>query len=99
MSGPERYVKLGRIKLLEGAGIPSHWAVGVGFSQHWTWFEIELPDTRKKEGKRTKIVKNCGNSATSGAGILGGEIVGKTRKTDAQIEDFIGGYKEGVKKI
>ena len=82
---------------MEGAAIPSHWAVAVGRDEHWTWYEIELPEEGGKESKgskQTKIVKNCGREATSGAGPFGGEIVGKTRKADTEIEDFITKYEK-----
>ena len=90
VSGEERYVKYGRKKIVDSCLIANHWAVAVGKDESWTWYEIELPDGLGSIGnKRTKIVKNTGEKADSGAGYFGGEIVGKTRKTDAQIEDFI----------
>ena len=39
--------------------------------------------------KECRIVKTFGAVAKSGAGSFGGEIVGKTRKTDAEIDSFI----------
>ena len=94
--GEERYVKYGRKKILDSCLIANHWAVAVGKDESWTWYEIELPENGQgsKGSKRTKIVKNTGTTATSGAGYFGGEIVGKTRKTDAQIDGFIAEYGE-----
>ena len=91
-SGEVRYVKLGRRKIWSSVGLATHWAVAVGRKKTWTWYEIELPDGGKGS-KGTEVVKNTGRTSKSGAGYFGGEIVGKTKKTDAQIEDFIAGYQ------
>ena len=91
-SGEVRYVKLGRRKIWSSVGLATHWAVAVGRKKTWTWYEIELPDGGKGS-KGTEVVKNTGRTSKSGAGYFGGEIVGKTTKTDAQIEDFIAGYQ------
>ena len=87
----KRYVKLGRKKIADG--LAHHWAGAVGKDESWTWYEVALPENQSKGRKGTKIVKNAGRTAISGAGYFGGEIVGKTTKTDAQIEDFIAGYQ------
>ena len=94
VSCEERYVKYGRKKIVDSCLIANHWAVAVGKDESWTWYEIELPENGQgsKGNKGTKIVKNAGRTATSGAGYFGGEIVGKTRKTEAQIDGFIAEY-------
>ena len=94
-SGEQRYVKYGRKKIVDSCLIANHWAVAVGKDESWTWYEIELPDggLGSLGGKRTKIVNNTGRKASSGAGYFGGEIVGKTWKNDAQIQNFIDGYE------
>ena len=94
-SGEKRYVKLGRKILWNYGGVAHHWAVAVGKDESWTWYEIELPENGQgnQRGKRTKIVKNNGRTANSCAGYFGSEIVGKTRKTDTQIEDVIAEYE------
>ena len=93
----QRYVKLGRKPLLESFLLANHWAVAVGKEESWTWYEIALPEDAgigSLGSKRTKIVKNTGIKANSGAGYFGScEIVGQTTKTDAEIEDFIARYQ------
>jgi hypothetical protein len=70
-------IKLGR---QAAAGWPAlHWAVKVGP----VWYEI------KREGSRNTVYRSIGAVAASGAGCLGGEIVGETSKSDWAIECFI----------
>ena len=71
-----RYVKLGRWVV--------HWAVQV----ENTWYEVGGTEAEGKKEKINKIVKHCGWKALSGAGLMGGEYVGKTDKTDEEIDEF-----------
>ena len=67
-----------------------HWAVQVGN----TWYEID-GDFGEKNGDRkvNKIATTHGKVAKSGACSLVGEFVGKTTKSDEEIENF---YREWV---
>lgn len=89
-----RPVKLGRKPLgsgisAAGAAVASlhHWAVQVGD----TWYEISADKSSggKKGNKRNVVDKSYGCYADSGAGKLGGELVGKTDKTDYEISNWI----------
>ena len=54
------------------------------------WYEIGLGDS-EAPGKKDKvaiIAKSFGYTAQSGAGEFGGEYVGKTNKSDGEIENF-----------
>ena len=94
-----RYVKLGRKPL--DAGVGHHWAVQVhrdGSATSGSWYEVPggSGDDEGKDRKGTKrntIKKSYGFSAASGAGALGGTIVGKTNKTDKEIDSFIEGWE------
>ena len=68
-----------------------HWAVKVEEETDGIWYEIDGSEVggSKVENKACKIVKTLGAVAKSGAGGFGGEVVGKTRKTDAEIDSFI----------
>ena len=61
-----------------------HWAVQV----EDTWYEIDGLNGEKKGIKHNKIAKTIGSIAKSGAGSFGGEYVGKTNKSDREIESF-----------
>ena len=55
-----------------------------------TWYEIE--GRGEKEGGSNKIIKSYGDVAKSGAGSgrnHGAEVVGKTSKSDEEIEGYI----------
>ena len=96
--GEERVVKLGRKMMLPEvlgpfATIPHHWAIKVGD----IWYEIAGLDIKSEDimnGKCWDIKQNSdinrsfGYAAKSGAGKYGGEIVGKTRKTDSEINQW-----------
>ena len=71
-------------------GLVHHWAVQVGN----TWYEID-GDFGEKNGDRkvNKIATTHGKVAKSGACSLVGEFVGKTTKSDEEIENF---YREWV---
>ena len=58
-----------------------HWAIQV--DNHW--YEIS---PKNKSCNTNKITRNYGEVAGSGAGSLGGEIVGVTRKTDDEIDKW-----------
>ena len=73
-----RTIKLGRKSAFLNA---LHWAVKVGP----VWYEI-APD---RKGKTNQIDRSYGDAAESGAGSLGGEIVGQTSKSDGEIDRFI----------
>jgi len=79
-------VKLGR-KWVGGFGeyptFVHHWAVQV----HGCWYEIGT-DGRGKGQKKNKIERRHGDQAKSGAGRFGGEVVGRTNKTDDEIKCF-----------
>jgi hypothetical protein len=78
-----RIVKLGR----KNAGWPAlHCAVKVGS----VWYEImgKGGDSVEKGGCNA-VHRNSGDAADSGAGSLGGEIVGETTKSDWAIDSFI----------
>ena len=78
-----RYVKLGRKPT-------RHWAVQV----EDTWYEIDGDFLEKKgNGKLNRIATTHGKVAKSGACSLVGEFVGKTTKSDEEIENF---YREWV---
>lgn len=77
-----RTVKLGR-KMLVGP-VAHHWAVKVGD----TWYEV-AGASKNDKGAKMRVNRNCGSQASSGAGALGGEIVGKTSKYDGQIDEWI----------
>jgi hypothetical protein len=65
----------------------THWAVKVGR----LWYELvgKGANSNKQNGEVNEIRKNEGWKATSGAGYLGGEIVGETNKSDKDIARFI----------
>jgi hypothetical protein len=78
-----RTIKLGR----KAAVLPAlHWAVKVGP----IWYEIvgKGADNGEKGGPN-EVRRNYGEAAESGAGSLGGEIVGQTTKSDSDIDSFI----------
>jgi hypothetical protein len=81
-----RTIKLGR----KSAGWPAlHWAIKVGS----TWYEIVGKGANNGEKGGINVVnRSYGDEAASGAGFLGGEIVGKTTKSDEEIDDFIDGW-------
>jgi hypothetical protein len=76
-----RTIKLGRKATFSPA---LHWAVKVGD----TWYEISGPEDSSKGGPN-RVTTNRGWTANSGAGVLGGEIVGETDKTDIEIYTFV----------
>ena len=78
-----RTVWLGR-KPLFIPGTITHWAVKVGN----IWYEVDIESFTLCGTKENKIVKSYGKTATSGAGPFGGEPVGKTSKTDREIDRF-----------
>jgi hypothetical protein len=83
-----RTIKFGRRPAIGDLLLPvTHWAVKVGP----LWYEIvgKGADSNKEDGQANEVRKNTGWEATSGAGILGGEIVGETTKTDDEIARFI----------
>jgi len=75
-----RTVWLGRKLINDILGL-AHWAVKVDK----TWYEIYVAS---KSRKINEIRKSFGKAAESGAGPFGGEPVGKTSKTDEEIESF-----------
>ena len=81
-----RYVKLGRKPLAIGVG--HHWAIKVeDLDGDGCWYEIA--GAAKNDSNSPNVIKKSyGFEATSTAGRFGGEIVGKTTKTDAEIETF-----------
>lgn len=81
-----RYVKLGRKPLAIGVG--HHWAVKVEDSDgDGYWYEI-MGASKGDKNSPNVINKSWGDEAASGAGHFGGEIVGKTTKSDEDIEGF-----------
>ena len=93
-----RYVKLGRKPL--GAGVGHHWAVQVisEGNAHGMWYEVpggsgDDEGKDRKGAKQNIIRKSYGLSAASGAGTLGGTIVGKTTESDEDIDRFIGRWE------
>jgi len=72
----QRVVKLGRKPLQPP--VAHHWAIQVGER----WYEITSKD---HVTRRNAIHVNNGGVASSGAGNLGGEVVGKSTKTDNMI--------------
>ena len=76
-----REVKLGR-KIIQAPGI-HHWAVKVGN----TWYEIEGA-AKEACNSANAIGSNEGDVASSGAGLLGGELVGHSDKSNEQIQAF-----------
>ena len=97
----ERVVKLGRKMMLPKrlgplSTIPHHWAIKVGD----TWYEITGLDIASSDilngnswgMKQTEVNRSIGYAAKSGAGKYGGEIVGKTRKTDFEINQWISNW-------
>ena len=92
---PERYVKLGR-KALD-VTIGHHWAVQVESYDHdgtGDWYEIA--GASKKDGNQpNKIHKSKGHTAQSGAGTTTEkEIVGRTSKSDQEIQAYINKWVE-----
>jgi hypothetical protein len=81
-----RTIKLGR----KSAGWPAlHWAIKVGS----TWYEIVGKGANNgQKGGINVVNRSYGDEAASGAGFLGGEIVGETTKSDEEIDDFIDGW-------
>jgi hypothetical protein len=81
-----RTIKLGR----KSAGWPAlHWAIKVGS----TWYEIVGKGANNGEKGAINVVnRSYGDKAASGAGFLGGEIVGETTKSDEEIDTFIDGW-------
>merc|ERR1719187_2689002 len=77
-----RHVKLGRTPLKQWHFL-HHWAVKVGD----TWYEI-AGAAKGDSDQRNVIRKHTGYSSSMGAGSFGGETVGKTEKTDEEIERF-----------
>ena len=84
-----RYVKLGRKPLSVGVG--HHWAVRVETSKSsGCWFEIlGKSGDEKSDSEPNGIGRSYTSAAKSGAGALGGSTVGKTTKSDEEIDDFI----------
>ena len=84
-----RYVKLGRKPLSVGVG--HHWAVRVETSKSsGCWFEIlGKSGDEKSDSEPNDIGRSYTSAAKSGAGALGGSTVGKTTKSDEEIDDFI----------
>jgi len=84
----ERTVKLGRKLITPNIpGVAQHWAVKVGDR----WYEIH----GKSDSHTYNIVdRGYGYAADSGAGSLGGELVGKTNKSDAQIDAWIENWEK-----
>ena len=84
-----RYVKLGRKPL--SAGVGHHWAVRVETSSSsGCWFEIlGKSGDEKSDSEPNDIGRSYTRAAKSGAGALGGSTVGKTTKSDEEIDDFI----------
>ncbi len=79
----KRPVKLGR-KILGPAA--DHWAVQVGYK----WYEVAGKSSGSGGKNKTMgINTNYGDEADSGAGAFGGEIVGVTKKSDKEIDDWI----------
>ena len=78
----ERIVKVGRILIVPIAAY--HWAIKVGD----TWYEIRGA-SKKDSGARNDVIRSKGFKARSNAGSLGGEVVGKTIKTDREINGWI----------
>lgn len=62
-----------------------HWAVQVG--DHY-WYEIGDPKAHGKKEKVAFIARSLGFTSLGGAGSGGGEYVGKTNKSDGEIEFF-----------
>ena len=62
-----------------------HWAVQVGDN---LWYEIGAPNNHDYLHGQAYIQKGGGGLSTSGAGQLGGEYVGKTKRQDGEIEEF-----------
>ena len=84
-----RYVKLGRKPLSVGVG--HHWAVRVETSSSsGCWFEIlGKSGDEKSDSEPNDIGRSYTGAARKGAGALGGSTVGKTTKSDGEIDDFI----------
>ena len=84
-----RYVKLGRKPLSVGVG--HHWAVRVETSSSsGCWFEIlGKSGDEKSDSEPNDIGRSYTGAARSGAGALGGSTVGKTTKSDEEINDFL----------
>ena len=84
---PERYVKLGRKPLSVHVG--HHWAVQVEDGNlKGTWYEI-AGAAKGDKNSANMINQSYGEVAGSGAGALGGEFVGKTHKSDDEIQRHI----------
>ena len=82
----DRYVKLGRKPLSVGVG--HHWAVKVEDKDgDGYWYEIAGASKGDTDSPNV-INKSKGFEAASTAGRFGGEIVGKTTKSDDDIEAF-----------
>jgi hypothetical protein len=81
---PERIVKLGRQMIAPPSPVAHHWAIQVGD----VWYEI-APKQKQDGRSPNRINRNHGDQASSGAGKFGGEIVGKTDKTDSQIDSWL----------
>ena len=78
-----RTIKLGRKAAIWPA---LHWAVKVGP----VWYEIVGKGANNHvKGGPNAVRRNYGSEAESGAGSLGGEIVGETNKSDSEIDRFI----------
>jgi len=79
---PERSVKIGRymIKLV----VAHHWAIKIGE----TWYEIRGA-SKSNTNSKNEVIKSHGFNAQSGAGKLGGELVGVTTKSDDEIDTWI----------
>ena len=75
-----RVVKMGRKPLTPP--VAYHWAVQVGE----TWYEIA---SKNWETRDNDIHVSNGARALSGAGKLGGEVVGKSTKTDIKIKKWL----------
>ena len=83
-----RYVKLGRKPLSIGVG--HHWAVKVeSSSSSGCWYEILGKSGNSGNTDQNEIGRSYSRAANSGAGTWGGSTVGKTTKSDEEIDDFI----------
>eukprot|EP00092_Neocalanus_flemingeri_P007729 GFUD01008345.1.p1 GENE.GFUD01008345.1~~GFUD01008345.1.p1 ORF type:complete len:255 (+),score=49.82 GFUD01008345.1:184-948(+) len=83
----KRTVKLGRYMITPL--IAQHWAIKVGD----TWYEIAGADKNEK-GAANIVKRSYGDAAASGAGALGGEIVGTSDKSDESINSYIESWLE-----
>ena len=104
----ERGVYLGTKSVEGSGGLASHWAIGVGNNEEeLLWMEIDGGGGRQKKrgGKRNTInghgssswrsespleLMHCGEASRLGA--VRSNEVGRTRRSDAEICDFVANY-------